>query len=129
MVEAFTSGRFTSLVIRSRRPRRPSILGEGHIEIVPGRPGLFRLRQEGPLLFGRGVADMKTQCLMMMTVLRDLPAAGEPNEFWLVLPEDEEIGSAHGAKPMVKLMGERDHLPDVVSVPDGGPYFAYVEKE
>jgi succinyl-diaminopimelate desuccinylase len=128
-VDTFTFGGFTSLIIRSRDSRRPGLLGDGHIEVVPGRPGLFQLRQEGPLLFGRGVADMKTQCLMMMTVLRELLAAGEPNDFWLVLSEDEEIGSAHGAQQLVKLLGDKGLLPDVVFVPDGGPDFAYVEKE
>ena len=128
-VETFKFAGFTSLLIRSRDSTRPRILGDGHIEVVPGRDGLFRLRQEGPLLYGRGVADMKTQCLMMMTVLRELLSTGLDNDFWLLLSEDEEIGSVHGAQQMVGLLNDRDHLPDVVFAPDGGPDFAYVEKE
>lgn len=127
--ETFTFKGFTSLLIRPRVSERPRLLGDGHIEVVPGRDDLFALQQEGPYLYGRGVADMKTQCLMMMTVLRDLLAMGEANDFWLLLSEDEEIGSTHGTRQMAKLLAERGCLPEVVFVPDGGPDFAYVEKE
>ena len=64
-----------------------------------------------------------------MTVLRDILAAGKVVDFWLLFSEDEEIGSAQGAKEMVDLLDAKDCLPDVVFVPDGGPDFAYVEKE
>lgn len=127
--DTFTFNGFTSLLIRPKGSERPSLLGDGHIEVVPGGSGLFALRQEGSYLYGRGVADMKTQCLMMMTVLRDLLAAGKANDFWLLFSEDEEIGSAHGAKKMTELLDEKGCLPDVVFAPDGGPDFAYVEKE
>jgi succinyl-diaminopimelate desuccinylase len=119
--DTFTFNDFTSLLIRSRESERPRMLGDGHIEVVPGRDGLFFLRKEGPLLFGRGVADMKTQCLMMMTVLRDLLATGGANDFWLLLSEDEEIGSTYGARQMVELLDERECLPEVVFAPDTGP--------
>ena len=127
--DIFTFKGFTSLVIRPRASERPRLLGDGHIEVVPGRSGLFRLRQQGSLLFGRGVADMKTQCLMMMTVLREQLSTGQATDFWLLLSEDEEIGSIHGAMQMTELLDERGCLPEVVFVPDGGPDFAYVEKE
>ncbi len=127
--ESFTFNGFTSLLIRPSGSERPRLLGDGHIEVVPGATDLFTLRQEGPLLFGRGVADMKTQCLMMMTVLRDRMARGRANDFWLLFSEDEEIGSDNGVQPMVDVLAERDWMPEVVFVPDGGPDFAYVEKE
>ncbi len=127
--DTFTFDGFTSLLIRPQGSERPRLLGDGHIEVVPGRSGLFALRQEGAHLYGRGVADMKTQCLMMMTALRDLLAAGQANDFWLLFSEDEEIGSAHGAQKMVELLDARGCLPEVIFAPDGGPDFAYVEKE
>lgn len=127
--ERFTFNGFTSLLIKPKGSKRPSLLGDGHIEVVPGGSGQFVLRQEGDYLFGRGVTDMKTQCLMMMTVLRDLLAVGKANDFWLLFSEDEEIGSMYGAKKMVQLLDERNCLPDLIFAPDGGPDFAYVEKE
>ncbi len=127
--EVFAYNGFTSLLIKPLVSERPLLLGDGHIEVVPGGSGLFALRQKGPLLFGRGVADMKTQCLMMMTVLRDMLAENKAFDFWLLFSEDEEIGSARGAQQMIMLLDSRNCIPEVVFVPDGGPNFAYVEKE
>ncbi len=119
----------TSLVIKPIDSDKPTILGDGHIEVVPGTDDLFQLVEDGGHLYGRGVADMKTQCLMMMTVLRDLIISGEHHDFWLLFTEDEEAGSANGVCPMVNYLAERSWLPHAVFAPDGGPDFAYVEKE
>jgi succinyl-diaminopimelate desuccinylase len=127
--ETYTFNGFTSLLIKPKGSERPCLLGDGHIEVVPGRNDMFALEQQGAHLYGRGVADMKTQCLMMMTVLRDLLASRQAIDFWLLFSEDEEIGSEYGVQKMAKLLDERGCLPDVVFVPDGGPNFGYVEKE
>lgn len=118
-----------SLLIKPCGSLRPNVLGDGHIEVVPGAEQLFTLVREGDHLRGRGVADMKTQCLMMMTVLRDLIAQDNHNDFWILFTEDEEIGSEHGVAKIVEYLAENDLLPNVVFAPDGGPDFAYVEKE
>ncbi|MCH7976793.1 MAG: M20/M25/M40 family metallo-hydrolase [Bacteroidetes bacterium] len=122
-------GGLTSLIVKPRDSRRPRILGDGHIEVVPGADHLFELVEEGGGLYGRGVADMKTQCLMMMYVLRRLIAEGRHNDFWLLFTEDEEVGSDHGVREMVNYLCENDMSPHAVFAPDGGPDFAYVEKE
>lgn len=119
----------TTTIIKPRDSRRPRVLGDGHIEVVPGDDSLFELVERDGILYGRGVADMKTQCLTMMWVLRRLIALGEHNDFWLVFSEDEEVGSQHGVALVVEYLRERDLLPEVVFAPDGGPDFAYVEKE
>ena len=72
---------------------------------------------------------MKTQCLMMMHVLRKLIDEGNHNNFWLLFSEDEEVGSANGVKIVLDYLDDNDLLPRVVFAPDGGPDFAYVEKE
>ena len=161
----------TSTLIRPRGSARPRILGDGHIEVVPGDDSLFELEEHDGILTGRGVADMKTQCLMMIYALRRLIDQGDHNDFWLLFSEDEEVGSHYGVADMKtqclmmiyvlrrlieegdhndfwllfsedeevgshygvalvsKYLAERDLLPPVVFAPDGGPDFAYVEKE
>lgn len=119
----------TSLIIKPRASARPTLLGDGHIEVVPGEDHLFRLREEDGLLYGRGVADMKTQCLMMIYVLRELIAEGNHNNFWLLFSEDEEVGSTYGVRKVVDYLSQNDLWPQAVFAPDGGPDFAYVEKE
>jgi succinyl-diaminopimelate desuccinylase len=120
---------FSNLLIKPRESRTPRLLGDGHIEVVPADNQLFELRREMGYLYGQGVADMKTQCLMMMWVLRELIAEGAHNDFWLLFSEDEEIGSPNGVKRVVDYLDDRGRLPEVVFVPDGGHDFAYVEKE
>jgi succinyl-diaminopimelate desuccinylase len=118
-----------SLIIKPRDSDRPNILGDGHIEVVPGDDHLFELKEDGGHLYGRGVADMKTQCLMMIYVFRQLVEAGNHNDFWLLFSEDEEIGSANGVKIVLEYLSDNDLMPKIVFAPDGGPDFAYVEKE
>ncbi|MFQ5349132.1 MAG: M20 family metallopeptidase [Thermoanaerobaculia bacterium] len=119
----------TSTLIRPRGSARPRILGDGHIEVVPGDDSLFQLREQNGILTGRGVADMKTQCLTMIYVLRRLIDEGDHNDFWLLFSEDEEVGSQYGVALVSEYLAEHDLLPRVVFAPDGGPDFAYVEKE
>ena len=119
----------TSTLIKPKGSARPRILGDGHIEVVPGDDSLFELAEENGILTGRGVADMKTQCLMMIYVLRRLIEQGDHNDFWLLFSEDEEVGSHYGVALVSEYLAERDLLPPVVFAPDGGPDFAYVEKE
>lgn len=119
----------TSMIIKPRDSSRPNVLGDGHIEVVPGEDELFELTERDGILYGRGVADMKSQCLAMMYVLRRLIDEDRHNDFWIVFSEDEEVGSAYGVAVVVDYLCERGLYPNVVFAPDGGPNFAYVEKE
>ncbi len=119
----------TTMIIKPKDSGSPNVLGDGHIEVVPGGDELFELAERDGILYGRGVADMKTQCLAMMYVLRQLIAEGRHNDFWIVFSEDEEVGSAYGVAVVVEYLCERGLFPNVVFAPDGGPNFAYVEKE
>ncbi len=118
-----------STIIKPRDSARPRMLGDGHIEVVPAEAAQFDLRERDGLLCARGVADMKTQCLMMMLVLRELIAEGHHNDFWLLLSEDEERGSEHGVALVAERLYREGNFPRAVFAPDGGPDFSYVEKE
>ncbi|MBX2796051.1 MAG: M20 family metallopeptidase [Myxococcales bacterium] len=128
-VERIPCGPVTSLLVRPLGSARPRIMGDGHIEVVPGSPDQFRLVERNGWLYGRGAADMKTQVLVMMEALRQAIADGDHHDFWLLLTEDEEAGSRRGAQVALELLEERGHLPEVVLAPDGGHDFSYVEKE
>jgi succinyl-diaminopimelate desuccinylase len=119
----------TSFLIKPRGSERPNILGDGHIEVVPGEDDLFELKEQNGILTGRGVADMKTQCLMMIWVLKRLIEEGRHNDFWLLFSEDEEVGSHYGVKIVADYLQREGLMPKVIFAPDGGPNFSYVEKE
>ncbi len=119
----------TSMIIKPIDSERPRMIGDGHVEVVPAPDHLFELRSRDGYLHGRGVADMKTQVLAMLYVLRDLGQSGDHQDFWLVLSEDEEVGSEAGTAVVVDHLVTEGLLPPVVFAPDGGPDFGYVEKE
>lgn len=118
-----------STIIKPPNSLRPRIIGDGHIEVVPAPDHLFALRRADGYLHGRGVADMKTQVLAMLYALRALANSDDHRDFWMVLSEDEEVGSRAGAAVVVDYLVKQDLLPPVVFAPDGGPNFGYVEKE
>lgn len=105
-VDSFTFGDFTWLIIRSRDSSCPSMLGNGHIEVVPGRPGFFLLRQKWALLYNRGVAHMKTQC----HATSDLRfTEREPPE--KIAATLESIGRAHEATFAYREIGVAAYYP------------------
>lgn len=119
----------TSMIIKPRDSRQPRMIGDGHIEVVAASDEQFTLRADGDRLWGRGTADMKTQVLAMVYVLRRLLSEGDHHDFWLVLTEDEEVGSEAGVVVVIDHLRGNGLLPPVVFAPDGGPNFGYVEKE
>lgn len=119
----------TSTIIRPRGSTRPTMIGDAHLEVVPAAEQMFELEREGDLLYGRGAADMKTALLMLLRVMRDLLTSDDHRDLWLVITEDEEVGSQRGAACIVDYLAQRDLLPPVAFVPDGGHDFAYVERE
>lgn len=127
-IELECNGQTTTL-IKPRESDSPALLADGHVEVVPAADPMFRLRIEGRRAHGRGAADMKTQVVMLLQVLHDLLTSDDHRDFWVVLTEDEEVGSLGGAAAVIDHLARRDALPGVVFVPDGGHDFAYVEKE
>jgi acetylornithine deacetylase/succinyl-diaminopimelate desuccinylase-like protein len=128
-ISEFDCDELTSSLIRPAGSRRPAMVGDGHIEVVHAAEPMFSLAREGSRLYGRGTADMKTQVLVMLYVLRDLLRGDDHHDFWLVLTEDEEVGSPTGLPVVLSHLADRGLVPPVAFVPDGGHDFAYVEKE
>lgn len=119
----------TSTIIRPASSAKPTLIGDAHLEVVPGAEPMFALRRDGTRLYGRGAADMKTALLMLLRVMRDLLTSDDHYDLWLVITEDEEVGSQRGARCVVEHLVDRDLLPPVAFVPDGGHDFSYVERE
>ncbi len=100
----------TSTIIKPKDSVRPNMIGDGHIEVVPAEDEMFELREENGVLIGRGVADMKTQCLTMIWVLKRLIEEGRHNDFWIVFSEDEEVGSRAGVAVVADYLKKNELL-------------------
>ncbi|HEU4914242.1 MAG TPA: M20 family metallopeptidase [Candidatus Saccharimonadales bacterium] len=81
----------------NRRPERFTVLLNGHVDVVPGRPEQFEPFVKEDKLYGRGALDMKTTALLMTQVFCDI-APKVPYALGLQMVTDEEVGGAHGTK-------------------------------
>lgn len=96
--------------------RRPAVLLNAHIDVVPAPDKMFTLTLKDDTFYGRGVMDMKHAIAAYMAVVDSLKGNLTAYDFGIMITSDEEIGSNYGAKPLVE-MGYR---PKVVIIPDGG---------
>jgi succinyl-diaminopimelate desuccinylase len=96
-IEYFSSGDSPSLLAYAgnQRPERFSVVLNAHLDVVPASTDMFRPRQAGGRLYGRGALDMKLTALIMAEVFADC-AAWLPPEVGLQLVTDEETGGRHG---------------------------------
>lgn len=115
------------LIIKPQNSKKTKIMGLGHIDVVPGPDKLFEMKQKSGWVYGRGVSDMKTQDLVMMTVFRNLLKKAQAGDFWLVFTNDEEIGG-RASKALVKFLTSKNLIPETLLVPDGGSRFNCLSK-
>jgi succinyl-diaminopimelate desuccinylase len=95
----------------------------GHLDVVPiARPEAWskdpwRPVTESGLLFGRGAADMKSSCAVMIHVLEILKDLGLPLAVGVHLVPDEERGANYGSKIIVQKIAEgKLRRPDYVVI-------------
>ncbi len=80
----------------------PTVVLEGHIDVVPGLAGQFEPRVEGDRLYGRGAYDMKGALAAMMVVtaaMRDQDRVRV--RFGMVGDEESEEGDERGCDHLV----------------------------
>jgi succinyl-diaminopimelate desuccinylase len=121
-------GHRPSLVIRrpGKNPRTLWLIA--HTDVVPtgdlslwqGDP--FVLRQEGDLIFGRGVEDNHQGLVSALLLLRALESAKAETELSLgiLLAADEETGNALGIEYIMREHPQVFHPDDLVLIPDFG---------
>lgn len=78
-------------------PRRPSILFNSHVDVVPASPDFaaaFAARVSDGRIVGRGACDTKNNILMLLEAIRYLRESGRrlASNVWIDLVIEEEIG-------------------------------------
>lgn len=74
----------------------------GHLDVVSGPHELFRVREEGGRLYGRGTADMKSGCVAMIEAVIKLKDKNPGCRIMLQLVPDEETGGRNGTAYLVE---------------------------
>lgn len=90
----------------------------GHLDVVPPgegwASGAFEPEVRAGLLYGRGAVDMKGAVAAMVAAVAEVPP--EAGTLSLVITGDEEGMGIHGTRALIKLMLERDQVPDLCLV-------------
>jgi len=93
----------------------PDVLLNAHLDVVPGEPDQFDLKEENGRLYGRGTSDCLGNCAVAARVLNRLKGRASVGA---IFSTDEEIGGATTAAMVERGYGA-NHL---ILVMDGGGY-------
>lgn len=84
-----------------KRPAGFHIILNGHVDVVPGKPGQFKATVKDGKLYARGVYDMKAACIIMAEVFCEF-VDNVPYELGLQIVTDEETGGFDGTYHQVQ---------------------------
>jgi succinyl-diaminopimelate desuccinylase len=116
-IKEFEHNDVYSIIVTLKREKNPSLLLNGHLDVVPGNAEQFKPYIKGKRLYGRGSGDMKGGVAIMMMVLKTLAKEKKRPSVGLMLTTDEEVGGANGVGYLVEKKG---YGADTVIIPDGG---------
>lgn len=78
-----------------------TLIYNGHLDVVSGKPGQFEPFEKDGKLYGRGSADMKGGCAPMIHAFIALSKMNIDCKVMIQLVTDEEIGGMNGSKYLV----------------------------
>lgn len=93
---------FESLVITTRRTKRPKLMLAAHMDVVPGSESIFKPTIKNSKLYGRGAYDMKFALACYIELFKEIGKDLSLYDMGIVITSDEEIGGAHGTRFLIK---------------------------
>lgn len=115
-VQRYTSNGFQSLVLSTQKTKRPAVLLQAHIDVVPGYDHQFTLHQTEGKLYGRGVYDMKFAAACFLYLVEDLQHELPTYDFAIMLTSDEEVDGHNGVEYLIN----QGYGAGVCVLPDSG---------
>ena len=122
IIKEYEQNNEKSLVIANNEEFEQDIIFCGHLDVVPAEDdSMFSVKQIGNILYGRGVADMKGQDVVMMKIMKELDTNKKVALF--LTPDEERSGNG------VKTLLEKGYTAKIGVIPDGGLNFQLVIEE
>lgn len=113
-ITRYESSGFPSLLATTQHTKKPKLLLQSHVDVVPAKT--YELIETDDKLLGRGVYDMKFAAACFFQLLDDLADQLSSYDFGIMLTSDEELGGEHGVG---FLLGEGIST-EICLLPDGG---------
>jgi succinyl-diaminopimelate desuccinylase len=105
-----------SIVATTQDTKKPKVLLQAHLDVVPGGAALFHLKKDEGKLIGRGTYDMKFAAACFLEILDELKENLDAYDFGIMFTADEEIGGENGVMQLI----DQGYSSDVCILPDGG---------
>ncbi|HHH12351.1 MAG TPA: M20 family peptidase, partial [Candidatus Moranbacteria bacterium] len=115
-IRKYRRGGKPSVVIATEESLEYDIILCGHLDVVPAEEEMFQPRLSDGKLFGRGAADMKSGCAVLLHLMKEFARRKKPS-LALILTTDEEVGGRCGVG---YLTGEVGYRAGAVIIPDCG---------
>lgn len=122
----FENNRKPSIVIQTKNTKKPKIILNGHLDVVPAEDAQFSPRVVDGKIFGRGASDMKGVDAAMIIAFCELLKEKTSLDLALMLTTDEEIGGQNGVN---QLLNSEEYSCDIAFVPDSGLNWAICTDE
>lgn len=115
-VQRFKFDGFSSLVLTTKKTKKPAVWLTSHIDVVTAPDELFVANIKNGRLYGRGAHDMKFAVACYIELLKDLGKELSNYNLGIMLTSDEEIGGRNGTKKIL----EEGYQGSVCILPDSG---------
>ncbi|MGM0439125.1 MAG: M20 family metallopeptidase [Patescibacteria group bacterium] len=106
---------FSSLILTTKKTKKPKVFLQAHIDVVPGSEDLFSLKEKEGKYIGRGVYDMKFAIACYIKLLKELKDELSNLDLGVMITSDEELGGFNGVGSLV----EKGYIGDFCFLPDG----------
>lgn len=91
-----------ALVATLHKTRHPTLMLNGHLDVVVGQPEQFTPELRDGRIYARGAQDMKGSVAVMLRLLRDLAALPERPDVGFQFVTDEELGGTFGTGRLMR---------------------------
>jgi succinyl-diaminopimelate desuccinylase len=91
-----------AIVVTFHDTREPTLMLNGHLDVVPATPEQFEPQVRDGRIYGRGSLDMKGSDAVLLRLLKELASQENRPDVGVQFVTDEEIGGAHGTNRLVK---------------------------
>ncbi len=107
---------YPNVVATAQKTKKPKVMLQCHMDVVPAGDKLFKMKREDGKLKGRGTFDMKFACASYMKLINDLGKDTSKYDFGIMLSFDEEIGGHNGVEALLN----QGYGANVCILPDSG---------